>query len=155
MVNTKQKRPFYKKPEWYIPILISIFLALFFGGKYLIKINSDNQIQNINSPIEKSPQCVGENCQQNIVYNECDPYEILKRYDELKNQNQSVCISNLTTYYYEKCGFGFSAYYFDSCDIMSFIDNLSFPIDYARYFIVYPSWGKTQGDYYFFDEFLF
>src|SRR3989339_842943 len=30
----KPRRKFYKKPEWYIPILVSVFLAVLFGGKY-------------------------------------------------------------------------------------------------------------------------
>ena len=35
--------PFYKKPEWYIPIIIAIILTIVFGGKYLININTLNQ----------------------------------------------------------------------------------------------------------------
>ena len=44
------KKPFYKKLEWLIPITISIALAIFFGGKYIININNstitDSQIFN-------------------------------------------------------------------------------------------------------------
>ena len=42
MVKKQSKKPFYKKPEWFIPIIISILLALFFGSKYVININNEN-----------------------------------------------------------------------------------------------------------------
>ncbi len=153
----KQKQTnglFYKKPEWYIPIIIAIILAIFFGGDYNINVSGNNGQQNIDSPFDKSPLCTGDNCQQNINYNECDPIEILKEYDKLKLQNKTICENNLTNYYYNKCGFGLSAYYFDQCDIRNFTANVSSPVEYVRYLLVYPSWGKSENDYYFFDEYL-
>ena len=36
MKSKNKPIPFYKKPEWLIPIIITVSLAIFFGGKYYI-----------------------------------------------------------------------------------------------------------------------
>src|SRR3989344_2834286 len=47
-----KKKPFYRKPEWIIPIIISTLLAVLFGGKYYLDFSNkngdsyDNQIMN-------------------------------------------------------------------------------------------------------------
>ena len=44
--STDKKSPFWKKPEWLIPIIISILLSSYFGGNAIYqKINGDNNVQ--------------------------------------------------------------------------------------------------------------
>ncbi|MBI2101038.1 hypothetical protein HYT53_00315 [Candidatus Woesearchaeota archaeon] len=142
--------------KWSITNKIMFWLAIisiFVGSS--ISINTVIA-PNLNVTLEKSPQCIGINCQQSVTYNECNPYEVLKKYEELKLKNNSIklCTNNLTFYYYEKCGFQLKAYLFDQCDIKNVTLISPDPKNFGDYFLVYPFWNKTNEDYYFFDALL-
>jgi len=98
--------PFYRKAEWLIPIILSIVLAIYFGGSRISNIDISNLYQ--------SPISIGPDSRQNVTYitninnynyylNESTPNELASDPYYLNQDSYSPhitkngCISNITT----------------------------------------------------------
>jgi hypothetical protein len=78
------------KPTQKIMFWLTIIFGILglIGGSYIINIyTSNNQIEINNSSLDKSPVCVGDNCTQNIYYDE-------KQSKESKEQAYTFKITN-------------------------------------------------------------
>ena len=77
-------KPFYRDPKWLIPIIITIMTAVI-GGPWII---TQTDVDTSNS--SQSPICIGENCAQNITYQQIT-------YNYYRNQStfNESCSDNL------------------------------------------------------------